>query len=268
MILDPNPPADDFPAPWAVAFGEDAFGRWQAFDIGGERQVMRWIEPGRFLMGSPEDEAERRENEIRHTVTLTRGYWLADGACTQALWQAVMGDNPAHFAEDPRCPVEQVSWDDCQDFIQAANEHRGECWTRLRLPSEAEWEHACRAGTKGPFSWGDSLTTEQANYDGNFPYAGGVKGEYRQRTLPALSFEPNPRGLYQMHGNVWEWCADWMGEYPTEPVIDPAGPPEGHERVLRGGCWDSGGRYLRSASRFAYSPVNRSRFIGLRLAGG
>ncbi|MES9901997.1 MAG: formylglycine-generating enzyme family protein [Sedimenticola sp.] len=268
MILDPNPPANDFPAPWAVAFGEDAFGRWQAFDIGGERQVMRWIEPGRFLMGSPEDEAERWKDEDRHKVTLTRGYWLADTASTQALWRVVTGVNPAHFMEDPRCPVEQVSWDDCQDFIQTANEHLGGVGPHLRLPSEAEWEHACRAGTKGPFSWGDSLTTEQANYNGNFPYAGGEKGEYRQRTLPALSFEPNPWGLYQMHGNVWEWCADWKGIYPTEPVIDPAGPIEGHSRVLRGGSWYGRGRNLRSAIRDADTPDSRIRSFGLRLAGG
>ena len=201
MILDPNPPADDFPAPWAVAFGEDAFGLWQAFEIGGERQVMRWIAPGKFLMGSPEDEPERHDNETPHLVTISRGYWLAESATTQALWQAVMGENSARFVDDAQNPVEKVSWHDCRDFIDAINEQLGN-GPRLRLPTEAEWEYACRAGSKGPFSWGDTLTTAQANYDGGYPYADGEKGEYRERTLPVIAFAPNAWGLYQMHGNV------------------------------------------------------------------
>lgn len=267
MILDPNPPADDFPAPWAVAFGEDAFGLWQAFEIEGVRQVMRWIVPGRFLMGAGPGEPEGFYDETRHPVTLTRGYWLAETACTQALWQAVMGENPARFNGEPQCPVEQVSWEGCQRFVTAINAHLTS-GPQLRLPTEAEWEYACRAGSQGPFSWGDTLTTAQANYDGNHPYPGGEKGEYRERTVPVLSFEPNAWGLYQMHGNVWEWCSDWLGNYPAEPVIDPAGPGEGHRRVLRGGGWVSGGRSLRSAFRFASPPDYRGDFIGLRLAGG
>ena len=266
MILDPNPPADDFPAPWAVAFGEDAFGLWQAFEIGGVRQVMRWIVPGRFLMGSPDEEGERYESEIQHAVTLSRGYWLADTACTQALWLAVMQQNPAHFDDDRQCPMEEVSWQDCQNFIEAINGHLvGE--PLLRLPTEAEWEYACRAGATGPFSWGDTLTTAQANYDGNSPYADGEKGKYRWRAVPVLSFEANAWGLYQMHGNVWEWCNDWSGDYPAEPLVDPAGPGEGHARVLRGGSCDRG-RYLRSAYRFADSPDLRYYNVGVRLAGG
>jgi len=267
MILDPNPPADDFPAPWAVAFGEDAFGLWQAFEIEGVRQVMRWIPPGHFMMGSPEEEAERWESESLHSVILSQGYWLADTACTQALWQAVMGQNPAHFDDDPQCPVEQVSWQDCQNFIAAINGHLVG-GPLLRLPTEAEWEYACRAGATGPFSWGDTLTTAQANYDGNSPYADGEKGEYRERTLPVLSFEANAWGLYQMHGNVWEWCNDWPGDYPAEPLVDPARPGEGHSRVLRGGSWFNYGCDLRSASRFAYSPGDRNDNAGVRLAGG
>ncbi len=201
MILDPNP--NPFPAPWAVAWGEDRYGLWQAFEIEGVRQVMRWIVPGRFEMGSPSDEPERDDDETQHTVTLSRGYWLADTACTQALWQAVMGNNPARFKEDPQCPVEQVSWNECQDFIVAANERLPD-GPGLRLPSEAEWEYACRAGSTGPFSWGDDLSTDRANYNGNYPYADAPKGEYRQRTLEVLAFEPNLWGLFQMHGNVWE----------------------------------------------------------------
>lgn len=267
MILDPNPPADDFPAPWAVAFGEDAFGLWQAFEIDGARQVMRWIVPGRFLMGSPEEERERYGDETQHMVTLTRGYWLADTACTQALWLAVMGENPALFNDDSQCPVEEVSWDDCQDFIETVNAHldRG---PYLRLPTEAEWENACRAGSKGPFSWSDTLTIAKANYDGNYPCFGGEKGGYRERTLPVFSFEPNSWGLYQMHGNVWEWCCDWLGDYPTEPVIDPTGPEEGRLRVLRGGSWFRTGMALRSAHRDAGTPDLGDYGFSLRLAGG
>ncbi|MCB1874475.1 MAG: formylglycine-generating enzyme family protein [Chromatiales bacterium] len=266
MILDPNP--NPFPPAWAVAWGEDSFGLWLAFEIGGVRQVMRWIVPGRFEMGSPEDEPERwAEMETQHQVTITRGYWLADTACTQELWQAVMGENPARFNEDPQNPVERVSWNECQRFLEQANKQLQE-GPGLRLPTEAQWEYACRAGSKGPFSWGDTLSTEQANYNGGYPYNNGPKGEYRNRTVPVLSFEPNPWGLYQMHGNVWEWCADWRDAYPPEPAVDPTGPAEGHQRVLRGGGWIVSGRLLRSAFRFGVEPDLRDDLTGLRLAGG
>ncbi len=265
MILDPNP--NPFPAPWAVAWGEDRYGLWQAFEIAGVRQVMRWIVPGRFEMGSPEDEPEREDDEMQHTVTLIRGYWLADTACTQELWQAVTGENPADFKDDPQNPVEQVSWDDCRGFIDAANGLLEE-GPGLRLPSEAEWEYACRAGSTGPFWWGDTLDTGQANYWGEHPYNNGPKDAVRNHTVPVLSFDPNPWGLYQVHGNVWEWCADWFEKYPPGPVTDPAGPRQGRGRVLRGGGWIYDGRYLRCANRFALQPDGRVGFIGLRLAGG
>ncbi|MFD2113783.1 formylglycine-generating enzyme family protein [Thiorhodococcus fuscus] len=264
MLFDPSPPL--FPADWAIAWGEDAYGLWQACEIAGVRQVMRWCPPGRFLMGSPPDEPERGDNEAQHEVTLTRSFWLAETACTQALWQAVMGDNPAHFREDPEHPVEQVSWDDCQDFLARANRSRDDSLV-LRLPTEAEWEYVCRAGTRTAFSFGDALGTEQANYDGNFPYR-GPKGPYRERTLPVQSFAPNPWGLYQMYGNVWEWCADWFGDYPAGPALDPNGPADGASRVLRGGSWYSFGRHLRSAFRSHYAPASRYGSFGLRLAGG
>ncbi|EGV30881.1 Sulphatase-modifying factor protein [Thiorhodococcus drewsii AZ1] len=254
MLFDPSPPL--FPADWAIAWGEDVYGLWQACEIAGVRQVMRWCPPGRFLMGSPPDEPERGDNEAQHEVALTCGFWLAETACTQALWQAVIGDNPARFREDPEHPVEQVSWDRCQDFLARVNRLRDDSLV-LRLPTEAEWEYACRAGTRTAFSFGDALDTEQANYDGNY-----------ERTLPVQSFAPNPWGLYQMHGNVWEWCADWFGDYPAGPVLDPNGPADGASRVLRGGSWSVGGRLLRSAYRRRSAPDSRFDFIGLRLAGG
>ena len=265
MLLDPNPV--EFPARWACAWGVDKYGLWQSFEVGEQRQVMRWIAPGQFWMGSPEGEQERVSSELLHQVILTRGYWLADTTCTQALWQEVMGDNPSRFSDDPQCPVEQVSWEDCQTFLEKLNQ-RLDFTLMLRLPTEAEWEYACRAGTQTPFSFGETLSPEQANYDGRYPYASGRTGVNRERTLPALEFAANSWGLFQMHGNVWEWCADWYGDYPKETAIDPCGPSEGTGRVLRGGGWLHLGRSLRSAFRLASSPGIRSDRIGLRLAGG
>jgi sulfatase modifying factor 1 len=198
-------------------------------------------------MGSPPDEPERYEDEVQHEVTLSRGFWLADTACTQAFWQAVTGSNPSGFKDDPRNPVEQVSWDDVQAFI--AELERRLPGLPVRLPTEAEWEYACRAGTTTPFSFGENITPELVNYDGNYPYAGGEKGLYRQKTVPVASLPANPWGLYEMHGNVWEWCADWYGDYPTEPQVDPQGPQTGDDRVLRGGSWSYIGGYVRSAYR-------------------
>jgi formylglycine-generating enzyme required for sulfatase activity len=226
---------------------------------------MRWIPPGEFQMGSPEDEPERGDNEARHRVTLTRGLWLAETACTQGLWREVMGKNPSHF-EGADLPVEDVSWDDVQAFCKRLEERLP--GLEARLPSEVEWEYACRAGTQGPFWWGDVLSTELANYDGNYPYNDGPKGEYRQETVPARCFDPNPWGLYQVHGNVWEWCEDRYGEYPTEDGVDPTGPERGSLRVIRGGGWDYFGGRLRAADRDHDQPAGRNGALGFRLAAG
>ena len=258
---------DPFPPPWANDWGEDdEHGLWLALTVGEARQVFRWISPGRFLMGSPVDEPQRRDGEVQHQVTLSRGFWLADTACTQAFWQAVTGSNPSSFQGDPRNPVEQVSWDEVQAFI-------GELQRRLpglpvRLPSEAEWEYACRAGTTTSFSFGDRITPELVNYNGRYPYAGGEKGPYRQKTVPVASLPASGWGLYGMHGNVWEWCADWYADYPTEPQVDPQGPQTGGARVLRGGSWYGDGRLVRSANRFRSEPGRRYHNTGFRLALG
>jgi len=262
----PHLPAD-FPAAWACAYGEDEFGLWMALDVSGIEQVFRWIAPGVFRMGSPEGEPERwAERETQHEVTLTRGYWLADSACTQALWQAVTSSNPSEFKNDPNNPVETVSWNDAQAFIARLNEQVPS--PQARLPSEAEWEYACRAGTTTPFSFGANITPEQVNYDGNHPYAGGAKGEYRKKTVPVKSLPPNPWGLYEMHGNVWEWCQDWFGDYDPGPQQDPAGPLEGQYRVLRGGSWFGNGWSARSAYRRWDGPDDRISGTGFRLALG
>jgi formylglycine-generating enzyme required for sulfatase activity len=230
------------------------------------QQTFRWIEPDSFLMGSPENELERRDNETPHEVTLTQGYWLAESACTQVLWVAVMDNNPARFNEELNNPVEQVSWNDVQDFIDKLNQlipNLTAC-----LPTEAQWEYACRAGTTTPFSYGDNITSEQVNYDANFPYSDGQKGEYREKTVAVKSLPPNAWGLYEMHGNVWEWCSDWYGDYPTEAVTNPSGALEGTYRVLRGGSWINVGRLTRSAIRNRLTPANCYFNIGFRLALG
>ena len=244
-----------FPPDWAVGWGVDEYGVFADFRLGNACQRMRWIGPGTFMMGSPDDEKGRFDDEQIHSVTLTLGYWLGETTCTQVLWQAVMGSNPSGFEGRDR-PVENVTWDDCQAFFEKANgllDGGG-----LRLPTEAEWEYACRAGTTTPFWFGQDLTPEQANFD----RAG------RKQTAAVKEFPCNGWGLYQMHGNVWEWCQDWQGEYPDGPVEDPTGPDMGVHRVFRGGGWGNPARYCRSAYRFAFHPGDRRVILGFRLARG
>ncbi len=255
---------------WAHDWGQDEFGLWVAFrfeSIWGEAviQRLRWIESGGFMMGSPAEEAERVDNEIQHEVILTQGYWLADTATTQALWEAVIGKNPSRFKGAER-PVERVSWQEVTNFITRLNEQLP--GLEMRLPTEAEWEHACRAGTRTQFWFGDNITTDQVNFDGDYPYADGEKGEFRGETVNVRALPSNGWGLYQMHGNVWEWCSDWYEEYPTTPIQDPKGPESGGERVLRGGSWDGNGWSVRSARRLRLTPGYRDDSIGFRLARG
>ncbi|NOS89014.1 MAG: formylglycine-generating enzyme family protein [Methylococcaceae bacterium] len=266
MKANDHPP--QFPAPWACDWGEHRdYGLFMVVEINGVRQCFRWLPQGVFMMGSPESEPERwHEMEIQHPVTLRLGFWLADTACTQALWLAVMGENPSRFKDDLNNPVENVSWDDCQKFISRLNELIPDL--AARLPTEAEWEYACRAGTTTPFSFGDNITLEQVNYNGVFPYNYGKKGEYRQKTVPVKSLPANPWGFYEMHGNVLEWCADWFGDYPTTAVENPTGPTAGTARVVRGGSWLISGRDVRSAFRFRITPDDRNFRLGFRLALG
>jgi formylglycine-generating enzyme required for sulfatase activity len=275
------------PGTWGgfESLGRDGFGLWADLalyvwrEMGCEDSVetplsyfnrivqrFRRIAPGRFWMGSPEYEWERFGDETRHEVTLTRGFWLADSACTQAFWQAVTGSNPSRFHDGPDKPVENVSWHDVQGFIARLNE--AVPGLAARLPSEAEWEYACRAGTKTPFSFGKSITPEQVNYDGNSPYAGGKKGVYRVKTVPVKCLPPNAWGLHEMHGNVWEWCQDWYARYGLVAQTNPVGPLEGVGRVLRGGSWISYGRRLRSANRHGGGPDTHLDDVGFRLTLG
>jgi formylglycine-generating enzyme required for sulfatase activity len=176
-----------------------------------------------------------------------------------------MGTNPSQF-KGANHPVENVSWDDAQAFITRMNEMKAAL--RLCLPTEAQWEYACRSGTSTPFSFGEGITPEIVNYNGNYPYHNGSKGEYREQTTEVGSFPPNAWGLYEMHGNVWEWCQDWYSDYKEEAQVDPQGPGEGTRRVLRGGSWIRNGRRCRSASRHRVVPSLRFGYDGFRLARG
>ena len=233
---------------------------------GGKGPDMCVIPAGRFWMGSPEDEPEHQANETRHLVTLTRPFALARYAVTRGEWRAYLqatGKKPASDQADDRLPAVNLSWHDAVAYCEWLSEQTG---ARYRLPSEAEWEYACRAGTVTPFWWGSELTTERANYDGDYPYNNGPKGEDRGKTVAVDQFEPNPWGLYQVHGNVWEWCQDWFADYPEGEQTDPIYDGGGSLRVLRGGGWLNGGRFLRAAYRRGVGPGDRDGVIGLRPA--
>jgi formylglycine-generating enzyme required for sulfatase activity len=260
------------------AEGRDELGRWAELRVNGVVQRLRWIEPGEFWMGSTEAERKRFVAQLkddqktyfddeapRHRVKLTRGFWLADTACTQALWQTVTGDNPSHFTGDPNLPVEQVSWDDVtQKFLLALN--RQLTGVAAVLPTEAQWEYACRAGTETAYHFGEQIHTDQVNYDGNYPPPGGRKGEYRERTVPVKALPANAWGLYQMHGNVWEWCADARRTYGVALEVDPDGGQDGVGRVLRGGAWFIGAGRARSACRIDDGRDFRHQRFGFRFA--
>jgi len=219
-------------------------------------------------MGSKKNEGE---HPLR-TVKISRGFWLGQFEVTQAQWRAVMNDNPSSFKGD-NLPVEQVSRDDMDSFIRKLNS-MGQ--GGFRLPTEAEWEYACRAGTKSEFCFGDSLDSSQANFDGNYPYDGAAhgvvrgNGVFRERTTAVGSFRPNAWGLYDMHGNVWELCHDWHDpEYyknRPDPDIDPSGPSGSDFRVQRGGGWRNVSVECRSAFRTGYIQGLRYNSIGFRLA--
>jgi formylglycine-generating enzyme required for sulfatase activity len=236
---------------------------FMAFGVGDVVQRLRHIHPGRFLMGSPESELGRWEDEgPQHVVELSEGYWLADTPCTQALWEAVMGQNPSAFVT-PKNPVERVSWDDCQEFLRRLNEQVP--GLHARLPSEAEWEYACRGGTSGATWMGELDGDVTARVlDSIAWYGGNSEG----RTHPVGRKAANPFGLYDMLGNVLEWCQDVYGPYRAAAQVDPTGPTDGSKRVDRGGSWGSGAWLVRAACRDESSPDCRDNFLGFRLARG
>ncbi|WP_445369673.1 formylglycine-generating enzyme family protein [Methylomonas sp. BW4-1] len=257
------------PRSWPV--GVDQYGLYADLTVNDVTQRFRWIEPGSFMMGSSPDEPERYDDETLHAVTLTQGFWLADTTVTQALWLEVLGGhNPSHFNDTLQNPVEQVSWEHARRFIERLNALVP--GLQAQLPTEAQWEYACRAGTSTPFSFGNNITPDQVNYNGDWPYAGGERGLNRKKTVPVKSLPANPWGLYEMHGNVWERCQDvWQDNLGTATVVDPLTQPDagtGGDLVLRGGSWNDRGRNVRSAFRSLNTPGLRSSDLGFRLALG
>ena len=217
-----------------------------------------------FWMGSAESENGRYDNEPRHPVKLTQGCWMGKYPVTQRQWASVMGTNPSEFAGGDRRPVKRVSWDDCQEFIRKVN---AAGTAAVALPTEAQWEYACRAGTTTPFSFGSALNGDRANCDGNYPYGTATKGRCRPETSPVGSYAPNAWGLHDMHGNVWEWCEDrYDRDFYTreEAKVDPC-CASGSIRVMRGGSWRSYADYCRSARRYYKYPSDNYNSSGFRL---
>jgi uncharacterized protein (TIGR02996 family) len=242
------------------------------------------IPPGRFRMGSPTTEKWRDSNEKTHEVEITRPFYLSVFPVTQRQWQALMGHNPSFFCAAGRgnddvagldtsaFPVEQVSWKDAQAFLKQLSAQPAERKTgrQYRLPTEAEWEYACRGGacSSTAFHFGSTLSWTHANFGANYVGGEADVGPYLTRTCQVGLYSPNAFGLYDMHGNVREWCSDWYGEdfYAISPQRDPAGPAKGRARVLRGGCWYDFVEFCRSATRDAGSPGDGFFHIGFRVA--
>jgi formylglycine-generating enzyme required for sulfatase activity len=259
---------------WAAEWGEDRqFGPFAVLELPGKsgeppvRQLFRWVPPGSFRMGSPNDEPGRWGDEgPEHWVTLSHGFWMADSPCTQELWQAVMQDNPSHF-QGPTNPVERVSWKDVQGFLKQLNKRVPTM--NAALPTEAQWEFACRAGSQSaiypPVDLGrrsreplpkliEDILDEIAWHTGNSGY----------QTHPVKQKLPNKWGLYDMLGNVREWCRDGVRKYRSASCIDPVGPDIG-SRCVRGGGWDSHARFVRCAYRSLLESGLRDEDLGFRL---
>ena len=238
----------------------------QAFTDSVTGMEFVWVPGGYFQMGSNNGDSDEKP---LHKVCVD-GFWMGKYEVTHGQWQKLMGSNPARFKKGDNYPVKQVSWNDCRDFIKKFNARSG---TDFRLPTEAEWEYACRAGSKTKYSWGDRISCEKAMY-GNGVFCRNCKDYVRKKGLngdcsaPVGSYAANAFGLYDMHGNVWEWCADWYNEnyyYGNSFVSNPTGPSSGSYRIFRGGGWRNPPWYLRSANRGRYGPEHRLNGLGFRL---
>ena len=249
-----------------------------------------YIPAGKFTMGSPKIEqaqfrkvispqyADHADQEKQHEVHITKGFYLGKYAVTQSEYNQVMKKNPSYFGRDgggkeavarldtSKFPVESVSWEEAKEFCRRLSKLEGKEYT---LPTEGQWEYACRAGTTTTFHSGATLSTDQANYRGDSPFAGEPKGENRKRPVPVGSFAANGWGLHDMQGNVFQWCGDWYNqtEYDRGDCKDPTGPLTKSSRVVvRGGSWHYGAWSCRSANRYHREPAFRGPFVGFRLA--
>ncbi len=252
-----------------------ALGEELTLGLGGDVDLeLVWTPAGVFMMGSPVSERKACFEEHQHPVRLTKGFWIGKYPVTQKQWQHVTGNNPASFHNKQTVggflgfggrqlsgvesmPINNVTWQDCQQFLDRVSQDiDGIC----RLPSEAEWEYACRAGSTTAYCYGDDekRLKQYANFDGTPIYG-------RESASPVGCLTPNDWGIHDMHGNVYEWCLDWYAPYPTGAVDDPMGPVSGSHRVLRGGCWDTHAGNCRSASRMSADPCTKNAFTGFRV---
>ncbi len=267
-----TPSEEEPPQPPDVP-GKEA-GERRVYKIAGVSYPFRWCPAGSFTMGSPQNESGRSDNEAAHEVTLTRGFWILETEVTQEMWTSVFDWNPSWFSntgtgaprikhiETGTLPVEQVTWEETADFCKAIEKISG--WHVL-LPTEAEWEYACRAGTSTPYSFGDEIEPEDANYDDSEPGNIAQKRRAVRNPYPVAGFPPNPWGICDMHGNVAEWCRDRYGDLETESVTDPIGPEQGNSRVFRGGAWFLDSSCCRSAYRYGLDPDTRAYYLGFRI---
>ena len=225
---------------------------------------MELVPAGTFVMGSLRSEPMREDQERRHEVTLTRPFYLGRYEVTQGQWLGGMTENPSTFSEcGLDCPVENVSHDEILEFLDRLERLSGES---LRLPTEAEWEWACRAGGDSVFGVGEAISSHAANFDGRDPYPGAASGPFLSATAPVGSYEPNAWGLFDMSGNVWEWVADEHCPYPDGPVVDPLGRCDSDLLVIRGGSWYFGPDSARCALRYTHRPRDDGPSLGFRLA--
>ena len=226
----------------------------EIIDLGtGVKIELVLIPAGKFIMGSPNTETGRSTNETQHEVILTKSFLMGKYEVTQSQWEAIMGNNPSSGNKGPMLPVTDVSWNDCQKFLKKLNEKTK---SEFRLPSEAEWEYACRAGTTTAFSFGNELKPTDANHAASNIYT----------PLKVGTYKPNAFGLFDMHGNVNEWCNDWFKAYPTNSVTDPTGPANGEYRIVRGGTCVLNSSNSRSSNRNLDLASVGSSVRGFRLA--